>query len=178
MLRDNIISLCLLLCFSGVVFAQASSQREVRITNPTNSNYISLLSPSGVNAPPSTYSLILPTALPSGVSLLYTNAAGVLNWTPSPTTDGQVLIISGGSPAWSNGSFMQYDVTATQNTSNARTNNLFNVSYNASAPNANAAGGIITSTGGGANASATGLTITTNATGSGTATGLSVAATG
>jgi hypothetical protein len=178
MLRDNIISFCLLLILPGVVFAQASSQREVRITNPTNSNYISLLSPSGVNAPPSTYSLILPTALPSGVSLLYTTASGALNWTPSPTTDGQVLIISGGAPAWSNGTFMQYDVTLTQSTSNNRTNNLFNVSYNSSAPNANAAGGIITSTGGGANASATGLTITANATGSGTATGLSVAATG
>src|SRR5689334_2647562 len=107
MLRDNIISLCLLLCLSGEVLAQASSQREVRITNPTNSNYISLLSPSGVNAPPSTYSLTLPKALPSGISLLYTSATGILNWTPSPTTDGQVLIISGGAPAWSNGSFMQ-----------------------------------------------------------------------
>lgn len=109
---------------------------------------------------------------------MYTTVGGALNWTPSPTTDGQVLIISGGAPAWSNGSFMQYDVSATQNTSLLRTHNLFNVSYNAAAPNANAAGAIITSTGGPVNSNATGLTITSIASGTGIATGLSVMAAG
>src|ERR1043165_8316762 len=56
-----------LLLASGDLYAQASSQREVRITNPTNTNYISFLSPTGVNAPPSTYSLIPPSTInPSG----------------------------------------------------------------------------------------------------------------
>ncbi|MBS1904501.1 MAG: hypothetical protein JSS75_12405 [Bacteroidetes bacterium] len=75
-------------------------------------------------------------------------------------------------------SFVKYDVTSTQNVAVTRTDNLFNVSYGASANDANAAGAVITSAGGATNRSATGLTITTTATGSGTSTGLSVSATG
>ncbi len=77
-----------------------------------------------------------------------------------------------------NGSFVQYDVTSAQNASTTRTDNLFNVAYGAGANDANAAGAVITSTGGATNRTATGLTITSTATGTGTATGLSVTATG
>lgn len=172
-----------LLLASGDLYAQASSQREVRITNPTNSNYISFLSPSGVNAPPATYSLILPSTVnPSGTSLLFGTGTGSLTWT-SGGANGQVLTISGGIPTWvtpsAAGNYVNYDVTSQQGVSTAHGNNLFNVAYAAGATGATAAGAVINSSVGAiSNATATGLTVTATGSGSGTSTGLSVSATG
>ncbi|HET9137671.1 MAG TPA: hypothetical protein VFO76_13650 [Candidatus Kapabacteria bacterium] len=173
----------ILLLASGDLYAQASSQREVRITNPTNSNYISFLSPSGANAPPSTYSLILPTTVnPSGSSLLFGTGTGNLTWT-SGGSNGQVLTISGGVPTWatpaSAGNYVNYDVGSTQAASVVHGNNLFNVSYAAGATGTTASGAVITSSVGAvANASATGLTITSTGSGTGSSTGLLITASG
>ncbi len=125
----------------------------------------------------------LPVSSPSANSLLYSSGGATNNLVWSNTgSNGQILIVTAGVPSWQNSNtltgFVLYDVTTPQNSSVTRTDNLFNLAYGAGANDVNAAGAVISSTGGATNRSATALSLTSAATGTGTSTGLSVTASG